>query len=109
MPRPVLRKPGAADRRGRHNELRARYEAFRAKNVKLDITRGKPSAEQLDLSAAMLSLPGPGDYRSVDGWDCRNYFGSTQGLPEAHALLSGLVGATPERLIGAGTSAPARE
>ncbi len=88
----------------RHNELRARYETFRAKGLRLDITRGKPSSEQLDLSAAMLSLPGRDDYLSADGWDCRNYFGSVQGLPEARALLSGLVGAPPERMIVAGNS-----
>src|SRR5215470_4493715 len=93
-----------SDLHARHNELRARYETFRAKGHKLDIARGKPSPEQLDLSNAMLSLPGPGDYLSADGWDCRNYFGSTQGLPEARALLAFMVGATPDRMIVAGNS-----
>ena len=59
------------------SELRALaladYEAFRARGLKLDMTRGKPSPEQLDLSMGMLSLPGNGDYITETGEDARNY------------------------------------
>lgn len=99
-----LAAASTADLAARHNELRARYEAFRARGVKLDITRGKPAPEQLALSQALLSLPGPDDYLSADGGDCRNYFGSVQGLHEARVLLQDLVGAPPERMIVAGNS-----
>jgi DNA-binding transcriptional MocR family regulator len=69
-------------------KLRARYDDLRASGLRLDMTRGKPSSAQLDLSSPLLSLPGPGDYKAADGTDCRNY-GNLQGLPEARALFSG--------------------
>ena len=43
-------------------QLQADYDAFKARGLKLDLTRGKPSPAQLDLSAALLSLPGEKDY-----------------------------------------------
>ncbi|HEY0524558.1 MAG TPA: aminotransferase class I/II-fold pyridoxal phosphate-dependent enzyme [Stellaceae bacterium] len=69
-------------------KLRARYDDLRARGLRLDMTRGKPSSAQLDLASPLLSLPGPDDYKAADGTDCRNY-GNPQGLPEARALLSG--------------------
>ena len=47
-------------------QLRERYDAFKAKGLTLNLTRGKPSAAQLELSAALLSLPGAGDYLAED-------------------------------------------
>ena len=91
----------AAELQQFHARVRADYEAFRAKGFKLDMTRGKPSAEQLDLSNALLQLPGNGDWHQADGGDTRNYFGSIQGLPEARALFSEhpgrAAGADPDR------------
>ncbi len=57
-------------------QLQARYDAFKARGLKLDLTRGKPSHAQLDLSSALLSLPGERDYLAEDGTDCRNYGGA---------------------------------
>ena len=58
------------------NELQQRnYADLQAKKLSLDLTRGKPSAEQLDLSNALLELPGSGYYRDDDGTDTRNYGG----------------------------------
>jgi hypothetical protein len=71
---------------------RAQYESFRARGLKLDMTRGKPSPEQLDLSLGMLALPGNGDYLSEAGDDARNY-GGTQGLPEVRRLFSAMLDA----------------
>jgi DNA-binding transcriptional MocR family regulator len=73
------------------------YNAFKARRLDLNLTRGKPSSAQLDLSAPLLGLPGPNDYRADDGTDCRNY-GGLQGLPEARRLFSGLLGAPPEQV-----------
>jgi DNA-binding transcriptional MocR family regulator len=73
------------------------YNAFKARRLDLNLTRGKPSSAQLDLSAPLLGLPGPNDYQAEDGTDCRNY-GGLQGLPEARRLFSGLLGAPPEQV-----------
>jgi DNA-binding transcriptional MocR family regulator len=80
-----------------HGQARARYEQFAARGVKLNLTRGKPAAQQLDLSNELLALPGNGNFTS-GGIDCRNY-GELQGLPELRALLSPVFGVTPDRLI----------
>jgi DNA-binding transcriptional MocR family regulator len=74
------------------------YDAFKAKGLKLNLTRGKPSSAQLDLSVGLLSLPGPTDYVAEDGIDCRNYQG-LQGIPEARRLFSAMLGAGPEQVV----------
>ena len=55
-----------------HDDVRARYEAFRQRGLSLDLTRGKPSSEQLDLSNGLLDLPGAADYLAADRTDTRN-------------------------------------
>src|SRR4029453_4693836 len=83
---------------------RRRYDDFATRGVKLDLTRGKPSSEQLDLSGALLTLPGAGDCFAADRSDTRNY-GVLQGLPELRALLAPLFGLEPEHtLIGDNSS-----
>jgi len=79
-------------------QLRADYEAFKAQGLKLDLTRGKPSPAQLDLSNELLGLPGPADHAAQDGTDCRNY-GGLQGLPEARRLFAGLMGAPADQVV----------
>ena len=74
------------------------YDAFKAKGLKLNLTRGKPSSEQLDLSVELLSLPGATDYLAEDGTDCRNY-GNLQGIAEARRLFSAMLGAAPEQVV----------
>src|SRR5271167_3940841 len=74
------------------------YDAFKAKGLKLDLTRGKPSSAQLDLSAALLSLPGSSDFVGEGATDCRNY-GGLQGLAEARKLFSRILGAPPEQVV----------
>ena len=81
-----------------HDQQRTRYDAFKTRGLKLDLTRGKPSAEQLDSRAPLLALPGERDYLAADGTDCRNY-GVLQGLPELRALLAPLFGATPDQVV----------
>ena len=77
------------------------YAAFKARGLKLNLTRGKPSSAQLDLSAALLSSPV--DYLAEDKTDCRNY-GNLQGLVEARRLFSQLLGAPPDQVIVANNS-----
>jgi aspartate/methionine/tyrosine aminotransferase len=89
----------AIDIHARLERAKADFAALRQAGLKIDMTRGKPSTAQLDLSSAMLNLPGNGDYYQADGGDTRNYFGSVQGLPEARALFSTMMGASPERIL----------
>jgi DNA-binding transcriptional MocR family regulator len=84
-------------------QLRERFDAFKALGLKLDLTRGKPSADQLDLSSDLLSLPGSTDFIADGGIDCRNY-GGLQGLAEARRLFSGIAGAPPEQVVVANSS-----
>ncbi len=82
-------------------ELQQRnYAELQARNLTLDLTRGKPSAEQLDLSNAMLALPGdtPGSYLDATGTDTRNY-GGLHGLPELRAIFGELLGLPVPNLI----------
>lgn len=78
--------------------IRVRYDAFKQRSLKLDLTRGKPSSEQLDLSNGLLALPGAADYLAADKTDTRNY-GVPQGLPELRALLAPLFGATTDQVF----------
>ncbi|WP_019905567.1 hypothetical protein [Methylobacterium sp. 77] len=87
-----------AAREALHAETRDAYEAFKARGLKLDMTRGKPAPEQLDLSSAMMSLPGNGDHFGESGEDARNY-GGLQGMPEARALFAPLVQAPPAQIV----------
>jgi DNA-binding transcriptional MocR family regulator len=80
------------------DKVRGEYEGFRARGLALDMTRGKPSPEQLDLANALLALPGGRDYFSQSREDVRNY-GNLQGLPEARALFSSMLGAAPDRIV----------
>jgi DNA-binding transcriptional MocR family regulator len=77
---------------------RRNYADLQAKNLSLDLTRGKPSPAQLDLSNDLLSLPGPDDYRDRDGTDTRNY-GGLHGLPELRAIFGELLGIPVPNLI----------
>jgi DNA-binding transcriptional MocR family regulator len=79
-------------------EVQEQYRAFKARGLKLNLTRGKPAPSQLDLSASLLSLPGTNDFTSEDGTDCRNY-GGLQGLQEARQLFSGIMGAPAEQIV----------
>lgn len=83
--------------------LRAQYDRLLAGGLKLDLTRGKPSPEQLDLSNALLALPGESDYRDAAGTDLRNY-GGTDGLPELRAIFGELLGIPVAQLLALGNA-----
>ncbi len=76
---------------------RRNYAELRSKSLTLDLTRGKPSPAQLDLSNALLHLPGE-NYRDGDGTDTRNY-GGLHGLPELRAIFGDLLGIPVPNLI----------
>jgi DNA-binding transcriptional MocR family regulator len=92
-----------ADQLLQQAQLQENYDAFKARGLKLDLTRGKPGPAQLDLSAGLLSLPGSHDYLAEGGVDCRNY-GGLQGLVEVRRLFSGMMGAPAEQIVAANNS-----
>ena len=86
------------------DKAKAELAAYKAQNIKLDLTRGKPGREQLDLSSGMLGvITHADDCFSESGLDCRNY-GILDGLPETKKLFADLLGIKPERIIVAGNS-----
>jgi DNA-binding transcriptional MocR family regulator len=88
---------GRADLLAEHERQLQNYAGLKAKSLKLDLTRGKPSPEQLDLSNALLSLPGD-DYRDGEGVDTRNY-GGLHGLSELRGIFGELLGVAVQNLI----------
>ena len=83
-----------------HEQTEA-YEALQARGLRLDLTRGKPSSAQLDLSERLLSLPeGVTDGAGVD---VRNY-GGLEGLRELRELFADLLGLEPEQIVAGGNS-----
>lgn len=93
---------GSAGSAQRLEALRAEYESFRARGLALDMTRGKPCNEQLDLSLGLLDVLGR-EYKAADGTDCRNY-GVVEGLPEARALFAELLDVQPGEVVVGGNS-----
>lgn len=84
--------------------MREEYDEFKAKELKLNMARGKPAAAQLDLSVPMLSiLETASDCLAEDGTDCRNY-GVIDGIPEAKRLMSFLLDDDPENVMVFGNS-----
>ena len=80
-------------------KLEKEYASYQALGLKLDISRGKPCKEQLDLSMGMLDvLHSDVDYYSENGIDTRNY-GALTGLPEAKRLMADVMETDPENVI----------
>src|SRR4029453_15384709 len=86
-----------------HEEQARAYDALLAKGLKLDLTRGKPSPAQLDLSNELLMLPGEGIYMDSTGTDCRNY-GGTQGLPAIRTIFAPLLNVPVNQLVAGDNS-----
>lgn len=92
-----------SERTAMADALQARYDAFKARGLSLDMTRGKPSSEQLDLANGMLDLPGRSDFTAADGTDTRNY-GGADGLPEMKALFAEMLETTPASIVVGGNA-----
>ena len=82
------------------DEVTASYEELKARNLGLNLTRGKPSSEQLDIGESLLSLPGEDDHTLADGTDVRNY-GGGDGIREIRELWAEVLG-IPAHLVVAG-------
>lgn len=80
------------------------YENFKLKNLKLDMSRGKPEARQLDLSLKMLDeINSKSDFKTSSGVDVRNY-GICDGLPEMKKFISEVTGIDEKYFIVGGNS-----
>lgn len=85
------------------NETQALYDDFKAQGLCLNMSRGNPCKEQLELSVNMLSLFNDGDFVSENGIDVRNY-GMLDGIPEAKELFSDMIGVDDDEVIIFGNS-----
>jgi DNA-binding transcriptional MocR family regulator len=85
-------------------ELSAQYKEYQTKDLRLDMSRGKPSTEQLDISMGMMDvLSGNVDLTCEDGTDCRNY-GVLDGIKEAKELLADMMEVAPDYILIYGNS-----
>ena len=85
-------------------ELTAAYEKIKQKNLKLDMSRGKPGGSQLDLVMDLLDIVNSrSDLKSEAGVDCRNYM-LVDGLPEAKKLFSEIFECEPDETIIGGNA-----
>jgi len=84
--------------------LREQYEAYKMRDLRLDMSRGKPSADQLELTMDMIeSLSAKDVYLTQTGFDTRNY-GLLDGIPEAKILFAELLDVSPDQVIVGGNS-----
>lgn len=84
--------------------LKKEYEKYQEMDLKLNMARGKPCKEQLDLSLGLMdALDSKADMYSEDGTDCRNY-GVLDGIPEAKLLMSDMMENNPDNIIIYGNS-----
>ncbi len=79
------------------DEQRAHYRELQNSGLKLDLTRGKPSPEQLDLSLPLLGLPGD-NFTDSHGTDTRNY-GGLNGLPELREIFAPILQVPLEQIV----------
>lgn len=87
-----------------HEELQKQYDDAKAQGLKLDMSRGKPSTQQLDLSMGLLdALTSESDMKDENGTDTRNY-GQLTGIPEAKRLLADMMGTKSENVIVCGNA-----
>ncbi|MCZ6503848.1 MAG: aminotransferase [Gammaproteobacteria bacterium] len=88
--------------KARQSELKAVHDQFKDARLSLDLTRGKPSAEQLDLSNDLDGILG-GFFLLQDGTDVRNY-GGILGIPEARQLGADVLSLQPSQVMVGGNS-----
>lgn len=90
--------------RSLRKQLSAQYREYQGKDLRLDMSRGKPSVDQLDLSMGMMDvLNSDMDLTCEDGTDCRNY-GVLTGIKEAKELIGDMMEVAPEYIIIYGNS-----
>lgn len=87
-----------------YSSLLSEYNFYKSKELKLDLSRGKPNSDQLDISLPLLSESRPREKCfSINGIDCRNY-GVLDGIPEMKQLFSEMLGIKTEYIAVGGNS-----
>ena len=87
-----------------HSHLQDKYDAYKQQKLSLDMSRGKPSPEQLDLSMGMLDIVNSADIvKSEDGTDLRNY-GGLDGISEPKEFFAAMLEVSPKEIIVGGNS-----
>ena len=100
----ALKELTKAQLSARAAELQEQYDAYKARGLKLDMSRGKPGPEQLDLTLDMLECVNEREgYKTADGVDTRNY-GLLDGIPEVKSLFGDILGMEPANIIVGGNS-----
>ena len=85
-------------------ELEKQFEDAKGKGLNLDMSRGKPSAMQLDISMDMLNtVNSTSEMKDEQGVDCRNY-GVLDGIDEAKKMMADMIGTKPENVIVCGNA-----
>ena len=92
-----------SDLQSKLDEASAAYEEFASRGLALDITRGKPAPEQLDLAADLLTAVSDDDCFSPGGVDTRNY-GGLDGLIELREIFAPLLKVPAEQLLAGGNA-----
>jgi len=98
-----FKKLSEQERRKIKEDLLQRYHEFQSRRLALDMTRGKPCSEQLDLSLGMLDGDIGKAYLARNGLDCRNY-GGLDGIPAAKELFAAYMQVEPDEMILGGNS-----
>ena len=84
--------------------VKSEYEHMRSLHLSLDMSRGKPGFDNMDLSGEMFDLVGNDTgFKNISGIDCRNY-GGLDGLAELKNLFGEILGISPEQIIVGGNS-----
>ena len=86
-----------------HAQVLAEYEAVKAKGLQLDMSRGKPGAEQLDLVIDLQSVLKTNEDCFDGKLDCRNY-GTPMGIPSCRQLWADILGVNVEQVMAAGNA-----
>lgn len=84
-------------------ELNNEYETIKAQGLSLDMSRGKPSSTQLDLSNDILNVINENNYVTDNGIDCRNY-GNLEGIPQARKLMGDLLSVSADNVLVCGNA-----
>lgn len=100
----LYEKMSSAELQAEYEKLSKEYDDIKAMNLSLNMSRGVPCAEQLEISRPMLdTLNSDAECVTIDGQDCRNY-GIMDGIPSCKKLMADVMGVTPDMVMVGGNS-----